>query len=218
MLLLHKVGAYMIDRKIVSGEKDLGPISRGDMFDCLWPSNEGEGPNSIQQGTRPCVICQPEKGTHSPVFYAAPISASIKTKKYPFLQNIRLRNESQVHYEQIRLIHRGMLISRTGRLNKHQLKEMDMCLSVALGNTFSSYLHIEGVSVVKSFQSGDTQIFNCVVILGYYMERFSFTDKQFLDYFGENLVYVLRSPPIIISNFLETLKGLKFVYAVVMGE
>lgn len=188
-------------------------VRRGDLWYANLPKDRT---GSEQQGERPCCICQAEKGLNSPVLTVAPVSASIKERKYPFLQDIDSIKSSQIHYEQLITIDRRLLTRRIGRLGKNELAEMDLRLAVPIGLSMTSYLHIKNIEVTEIHSlGGGGHLYICKVVTEFFVQSFKFTTRKFLDYFGEEYAYLLQSDRFTISEFLETLNGLKFFYSLV---
>lgn len=190
-------------------------LKRGD----IWYANLGEAKRGGPQGEpRPCVICQAEEGLDSHLILIAPVSSSPKPP-YPFLQEINIKYRSQIHYNHLTTIKRSDLQRYIGRLNKKQLREMDIRLAVPTGLSITNYLHIEGINIdrVEKSPSGEN-LYKGKISLLYGKRPFSFTSSDLATYLGEHRAKDLESEGDNLSSFLETLQGMHFLYDFVNRE
>lgn len=92
----------------------------------------GKGVGSEQEGVRPCVIIQNDKGNkYSTTTIIAPIT---KHKKNLIThQRIKLHTISYIMYEQIRIVDKSRIMDKIGELNENQLSIMDKKVKISLG-------------------------------------------------------------------------------------
>lgn len=168
---------------------------------------------SVQSKTRPCVIVQSNYGAQSPVFMVAPLSSEFRDSSYPFLQEIKLLEDSQIHYEQIQTVSRRQLIKHLGEMTPAQKLEMDMRLAVPLDLTKTSILHFNRIEICDSYVplSGE-RTFKGRAHMTLFKKKFKFTEQEFVDYFGEDCRPYLFADYATLEEFLERLQGLKFLY------
>ncbi len=107
---------------------------RGDMY----YADLGRGVGSEQEGYRPVVIIQNNKGNkHSPTVIVAPISSKVGIKpKLPTHYFINaecgLERPSIVLMEQVRTLDKQRLTKYIGRLTKEHIQAMDHALAVSI--------------------------------------------------------------------------------------
>jgi mRNA-degrading endonuclease toxin of MazEF toxin-antitoxin module len=199
-------------------------VRRGEvwMVDDSFSFDAFAGKNSsVQQvlGVRPYLICQSNMGSSSPVVLASSVSSSIReNKNYHFIQDIFLEKDSQIHYEQVNLLPKFAFVKRIGKLSLEKIKEMDLRLAIPLALDKSSILHIEGVIVSDSEIWKSEQVYWGVVKYRFFDRKIRFTKQDFINFFGTAKSYVLENHVSFISEFLETLHGLKFVYSVIIAR
>jgi mRNA-degrading endonuclease toxin of MazEF toxin-antitoxin module len=176
--------------------------------------------SSVQEGIRPVVVCQTNRGKCSPIVLIAPISAVIRERGYQFLQDIKLQEQSQIHYEQLGPISRSQLLQKIGKLNAQQMKEMDLRSVIPLGLTVSSILHINGVVVDESYsiRGGTDTLFSARMSLEFYEKKFKFSGGEFIEFFGPGYKRYLTGDLVSMSELLETLAGLKFAYNIINNK
>lgn len=182
-------------------------VRRGDVWYAELPHTDFGGP---QSGPRPCVICQAEEGSHSHLILVAPLSASIKDP-YPFLQEVDIKYRSQIHYEHLGTINRDRLQRFVTRLTKEQIREMDIRMSVPIGLSHCNYLHIESIKLDSVKKVGDVRRYRGTVYLLFGKRTFEFTSSDLWEYLGKDH-NKLNQAELDLVGFLETLKGLKFLY------
>ena len=113
---------------------------RGDMY----YADLGRGIGSEQEGYRPVVIIQNNKGNkHSPTVIVAAISSKVGIKpKLPthYFVNAEcgLERPSIVLMEQIRTLDKRRLTKYIGRLTKEHIQGMNHALAVSVGLTHTS--------------------------------------------------------------------------------
>jgi mRNA-degrading endonuclease toxin of MazEF toxin-antitoxin module len=198
---------------------DVNYTGKGNLWYVKLPRDKH---GSVQSGRRPCVVCQSNFGMNSPILIVAPVSSADK-KAYPFLQEVTNVNDlasgetwdpsSKIHFEQLISISRAQLDEYIGKLSSAQKIEMDLRLAVPLDLVKSSYLHINRVKVYdKCTDVSKGTNFKGRVYMEFFTKSFSFSATEFLAHFGPEYKYYLESDYASLSELLETLKGLKFLY------
>jgi len=185
-------------------------IHRGD----IWYVNLGKPREGDTNGkARPCVICQPKEGLESHLVTIAPISSSLKFP-YVFLQEIDLREKSQIHYNQLKTISRDRLERYIGTLDREQRKEMDLRLGISVGVGTTSILNIKRVEMHKKRRNPDTGTVEYLgkIVMLFGDRKFKFTEEDFVKEFGAKCLEKFKDDLEGLASFLEYLKGLKFLY------
>ena len=189
-------------------------ITRGDVWNAYVIKEIGikdSELSSIQHGKRPYVVCQAKKGCASPVLTCAPISTA-ERRDYPFNQKITLDEDSIIHYEQLIQIPRANFISKIATLNKEQMMEMDMRLSVPIDLCSSSILHIQRIVVDEVLTEDNMLVYLGRMVLKYYVVKFKFSEVDIVTKMGISPESLRKVTKPQFSDLLSTLKGLKFVY------
>ena len=108
-------------------------IKRGDIF----YADIDEGKGSEQNGRRPVVILQNNKGNrHSTTTIAAMITSarkkSLPTHVWLRKEDSGLKEDSIVLLEQIQTLDQKRLVNRVGRLGKHAMDQVDRAARCSL--------------------------------------------------------------------------------------
>jgi len=115
-------------------------INRGDLFYAELSGKNCTEKNSEQQGIRPVVIIQNDVGNEfSPTVIVAPITSKIRSKPrlathiYIKGYDNRLKENSIILTEQIRVLDKKKLNYYIGKLDSVELRALDRALVVSLG-------------------------------------------------------------------------------------
>lgn len=92
--------------------------------------------NKYKRG-RPWLIIQPSKACILDSILMAPISSVFREPK-PFRQEVMLGVRSFIHYNLIEPISRKSIKNKIGSLNKKQMLQMDLCITVCSGTNRNS--------------------------------------------------------------------------------
>jgi mRNA-degrading endonuclease toxin of MazEF toxin-antitoxin module len=191
-------------------------VERGDVWMVEEFQEDQKENTSVQRGCRPYLIVQSVLGSDSPVIEAAPISASIKGRSHQFIQNLLLEKESQIHYEQTCPVPRNSLSKKIGHISLEKMREMDMRLAIPFSLDKSSILHIEAIIVNDREIHKGEHVFWGFVTYRFFEKKIRFTKKDFLDHFGPDKEYVLDYDVTYVSEFLDSIQGIKFVYSLIL--
>jgi mRNA interferase MazF len=99
----------------------------------------GQSFGSVQNGQRPAVIIQNDKGNeYAPTTLACPLTSKIKRHNFPThvlipAKETGIKVDSVVLCEQLRVIDKLQIISVIGRLTNSLLSEIDKTLLISLG-------------------------------------------------------------------------------------
>lgn len=110
-------------------------IKRGDIFIVQF-----YGVGCIQNGVRPCVIVQNNKGNMwSPTTIVVPLTTKIKKEDQPTHEvidpkdAIGLNQKSMALCEQLVVINKDSLIEKVGEVNEKMMKNIGKACSVSIG-------------------------------------------------------------------------------------
>ena len=105
----------------------------------IYFASLGSGIGSEQAGTRPVLIIQNNDGNRcSPTTIVAPLSSKIRKRKLPTHVHLckvenKLRDDSVVMFEQMRIIDKSRLGQRLTRVSKEKLIEVDNAIVLSAG-------------------------------------------------------------------------------------
>lgn len=200
-------------------------LRRGDLWRGYFPNIElpCDAPENIAaedlnkthryKGLRPFLLLSPEEAEGSPSWFVAPISSAPRGPQ-AFLQPIDIDRPSIIHYEQGQSLDTKFLLERIGRLSLKEYLAIDIHLPVPMGLTKSSFMHIVDVSILGRETNVDPSktVFTCKISRVYSDDILFFTQQDFLEHFGSKNIKLLNSSFLVLSNFLKTLEGLKFLH------
>lgn len=105
----------------------MNTINKGDIYYASLDPIVG----SEQNGTRPVVIIQNDIGNkYSPTVLVAPLTSKVKSKPHlpthVLVKSERIKHNSIVLLEQIRVLDKSRLISYVDTLTKEEIKKLDI--------------------------------------------------------------------------------------------
>ncbi|MDY3802114.1 MAG: type II toxin-antitoxin system PemK/MazF family toxin [Bacilli bacterium] len=105
----------------------MNTINKGDIYYASLDPIVG----SEQNGTRPVVIIQNDIGNkYSPTVLVAPLTSKVKSKHnlptHVLVKSERIKHNSIVLLEQIRVLDKSRLISYVDTLTKEEIKKLDI--------------------------------------------------------------------------------------------
>jgi len=108
---------------------------RGEIWDVNWSPGRG----AEQQGTRPALIIQNDRGNLSPSYPLTIVASMSRTdRELPLHVRIAPSDENgltdytDVKCEQLMTIEKSRLLRRRGSINSEELRRVDMALKLSL--------------------------------------------------------------------------------------
>lgn len=108
---------------------------RGDIWDVNWSPGRG----AEQQGTRPALIIQNDRGNASPTYPLTIVASMSRTERdLPLHVRIAPSEENGLTYftdvkcEQVMTIEKSRLVRRRGHVSSEELGRVDMALKLSL--------------------------------------------------------------------------------------